>query len=355
MMRRTFAFLLVGFLFGIWALPPADARMVTDSTGRQVNVPDQVARVFAAGPPAATMLYVLAPQLMVGWVHAPSAAAKSFMLPAAAALPETGRLTGPSNGQTTGNNVNLQALKAAKPDLIVDFGTINDTYKALADRIQAETGIPYLLIDGSLDKTPAALRQLGDILGVKPRGEELAKAAEKILANVDTILAEVPAAQRPHVYLARGQDGLQTGRRGSITGEIIERAGGTNVADNPDGKGDLLKTTPDQIAAWAPDTIITLDRDFQQKILAVKAWRPIPAIRNGRVFLAPASPFGFIDEPPSVNRLIGLTWLMHVFYPGVASGDLHQQVRDFYHLFYQVDLGDKRLRRLLEGSSSAGP
>jgi iron complex transport system substrate-binding protein len=349
MMRRAFCLLLIGVLFGIHGLGPADARMVTDSAGRQVNVPDRVTRVFAAGPPAATMLYVLAPKLMVGWVHAPTAAANSFLPPAAAGLPQTGRLTG------QGNNVNLQALKAAKPDLIVDFGTINDSYKALADHIQAETGIPYLLIDGSLDKTPAALRQLGDILGVQPRSEELASAAEKILANVDHILAEVPAAQRPHVYLARGKDGLETGRHGSITTEIIERAGGTNVAGDTDGTGDLLKTTPDQIIGWAPDTIITLDRDFQQKILAVKAWRPIPAIRNGRVFLAPSLPFGFIDEPPSVNRLIGLTWLMHVFYPGVATGDLHQQVRDFYHLFYQVDLGDKRLRGLLEGSSSAGP
>ena len=81
-------------------------------------------------------------------------------------------------------------------------------------------------------------------------------------------------------------------------------------------------------------------------MLAVKSWQPVPAIASGRVFLAPSQPFGFIDEPPSINRLIGLTWLTHIFYPSVVAGDLRDQVRAFYHQFYQVDLSDKDLRRL---------
>jgi iron complex transport system substrate-binding protein len=324
---------------------PASAKTVMDSTGRQVTVPDKITRVFAAGPPAAALLYALAPQDMVGWVHAPDKAAQRFLLPATRDLPETGRLTGQGNG------LKLDKLKAAKPDIIIDFGTVDDRYKALADRIQSQTGIPYLLIDGRLDKTAAALRLLGGILGVQQRGEVLARSAEAILADVDHVLAVVPQAKRPHVYLARGADGLETGIRGSITAEIIERAGAINVADASGGKGSLLKTSTDQVARWAPDTIITLDRGFQQKVLAVKSWQPVPAIASGRVFLAPSQPFGFIDEPPSINRLIGLTWLMHIFYPSVATGDLRVQVREFYHQFYQVNLSDTDLRRLM---TSAG-
>jgi iron complex transport system substrate-binding protein len=45
--------------------------------------------------------------------------------------------------------------------------------------------------------------------------------------------------------------------------------------------------------------------------------------------------------------LIGLTWLLHAFYPDQAPGDLRQQVKDFYRLFYQVDLRDADLDRLL--------
>ena len=36
--------------------PPAQARTVTDSAGREVEIPDEVTTVFAAGPPAAFFL-----------------------------------------------------------------------------------------------------------------------------------------------------------------------------------------------------------------------------------------------------------------------------------------------------------
>ncbi len=320
---------------------PAAARTVTDSAGRNVEVPDHIARVFAAGPPAAVLLYVLAPQDMIGWTKAPSDAAKPYLLPAVRDLPELGRLTG------KGGKPDLDKLKTAHPDLIIDFGTIDAGYKTLADQVQAETHIPYLLIDGSLANTAAALRLLGDILGVKDRGEALAQAAEAQLSAADQILAKVPAAQRPHVYLARRPDGLQSGAKGSITNEIITRAGGIEVVPDLPGKGGLVTVTTDDLAQWAPDTIITIERDFADKAATAAEWQSVPAVAKHRVFVAPEQPFGFIDEPPSLNRLIGLAWLMHKLYPDQATGDLRHQVQDFYHLFYQVDLGDADLDRLL--------
>ena len=40
------------------------ARAVTDSAGRLVELPDKVNSVFAAGPPASILLYMLAPEKM---------------------------------------------------------------------------------------------------------------------------------------------------------------------------------------------------------------------------------------------------------------------------------------------------
>jgi iron complex transport system substrate-binding protein len=331
-------------LFLVLAATPAFARNVTDSAGRAVEVPDTIKRVFAAGPPASTLLYALAPQTMIGWVRKPLADEKPFLMPAARELPQLGRLTG------RGNTLNLEGLLADKPDLIVDFGTIDDTYRSLADRVQAQTGVPYLLIDGRFKNTPAALRLLADVLGVKERGEALAEAAEQSFADVDRVLAAVPAAKRPEVYLARGPSGLESGSRGSINTEIIERVGGTNVVQGLRDKGGLVDVSLEQVIAWAPDTIITLDRNFQQSVRANPSWQPVPAIASGRVFLAPTLPFGFIDSPPSLNRLIGLTWLLHTLYPDQAPGNLRDQVKAFYRLFYQVDLTDSDLDRVLAGA-----
>jgi iron complex transport system substrate-binding protein len=338
--RWTAAAVLVGLL--LFGTGSAFARSVTDSGGRRVEIPDRVSRVFAAGPPASTLLYVLAPQDMIGWVRAPRDVEKPYLLPAVRDLPELGRLTG------RGDTLNLERLIAEKPDLVIDFGTINDTYRSLADRIQSQTGIPYLLIDGRFENTPTALRLLADILGVKERGETLARGAEEILVQVDRVLASVPADRLPRVYLARGPEGLETGSRGSINTEIIERGGAVNVVAGVREKGGIVTVSPEQLVAWAPDTIITLDRNFRKDVAQKSEWKPVPAVTTGRVFLAPNLPYGFIDAPPSVNRLIGLTWLLHTLYPDKAPGNLREQVRSFYQLFYQVDLNDQYLRRLLD-------
>jgi iron complex transport system substrate-binding protein len=346
MKRQSCRGMLARGLIGLCLLiaAPALGRSVTDSAGRTVEIPETISRVFAAGPPASTLLYVLAPQDMIGWIRAPREAEKPFLLLAARELPELGRLTG------RGDTLNLERLIAAKPDLVIDFGTINDTYRSLADRIQSQTGIPYLLIDGRFDNTAAALRLVADVLGLKDRGETLARAAEEIFAQVDGVVANVPSEKRPRVYLARGPEGLESGSRGSINTEIIERVGAINVVEGPRPKGGIVNVSPEQLIAWAPDTIVSLDPVFRQTVSQKAEWKPVPAVATGRIFLAPSLPFGFIDAPPSLNRLIGLTWLLHTFYPEQAPGMLREQVRSFYHLFYQVDLTDPDLDTLLSNS-----
>jgi iron complex transport system substrate-binding protein len=320
---------------------PALARSVTDSAGRRVEIPDTVTRVFAAGPPASVLLYTVAPEKMIGWGRAPREAEKPFLMPGVRDLPELGRLTG------RGDTLNLERLIAEKPDLIVDFGTVSDTYRSLADRVQEQTGIPYLLIDGRFENTVTALRLLAGILGAPERGETLAKAAEQIFTDLDEALIRIPAGKRPRVYLARDPEGLETGSRGSINTEIIERAGGVNVVEGLREKGGIVSVSGEQLIAWAPDTIITLDRGFRQSVKDSPVWRPVPAVAGGRIFLAPNLPFGFVDSPPSVNRLIGLTWLRHTLYPGGDPAKLRDEVRAFYKLFYQVELADPDLDRLL--------
>lgn len=318
---------------------PALAKTVTDATGRIVTVPDNPARVFAAGPPASVLLYALKPEAMLGWVKAPKDADKALLAPEVRDLPELGRLTG------KGDTLNLETLLAAKPDLILDFGTVSPTYADLAQKVQDQTGVPYVLIDGSFANTPAAIRQVADLLGVPERGEALAAFAEKTLAAADAALAAVPQDKRPTVYLARGAEGLESAGPKSINAEIISRAGAVNVITAED-RG-LVTTSPEQILALAPQVIVTVDKGFAAGVAGMDGWKDVPAVKDGRVYLAPSAPFGFIDSPPSVNRLIGLDWMLHRLYPNQAQGDLSADVREFYKLFYHVDLDDAALAKLI--------
>ncbi|NLH81600.1 MAG: iron ABC transporter substrate-binding protein, partial [Phyllobacteriaceae bacterium] len=169
---RLLARVLLALVVAVAALPAA-ARTVVDSAGRRVEVPDRIERAFAAGPPAAILVYALAPRTLVGWPRAPRPQDLPYLLPEVRALPELGRLTG------RGDTIATERLMAVRPDVVIDFGTIDDTYRSLADRIQGQTGVPYLLIDGRFASTAASLRLLGDVLGVPERGERLAAETER--------------------------------------------------------------------------------------------------------------------------------------------------------------------------------
>ncbi len=330
------------------ASAPLAARTVTDSAGRQVEVPERIESVFAAGPPAAILLYVVRPEALVGWPRALRPEERAYIAPPYRDLPETGRITG------RGGEANLERVLAIQPDLIVDFGSVRDTYIDLADRVQAQTGIPYLLIDGRFEATPGSLRLLGEVLGVPERGERLAEAVEATFARLDGVLAEVPEEARPRVYLARGPAGLETGTRGSINTEIIERAGGRNVAEAP-GRGRIVQASIEQVIVADPDTIVTWDPIFYGRVFEDPLWSQIAAVRLGRVYLAPTAPFGWIDRPPSLNRMMGLVWLAGLFYPERWKGDLAKETKDFYDLFYHVDLSDTELETLLRWSEGRPP
>jgi iron complex transport system substrate-binding protein len=299
---------------------------------------------MAAGPPASVLLYALAPEKMVGWVREPSAAEKAFIAPAYRDLPVHGRLTG------KGNTANLEAVLAMKPDVILDVGTIDDTYASLADRVQQQTGIPYILIDGRFAKTADSLRKVGEILGDKQHGDELASYAEKATERLNGVIAAVPADKRPSVYYGRGPEGLETGLAGSINMEILAVAGARNVAEAA-GSGGLANVSLEQVLSWNPDVILTLDPKFQKSVLEDPLWSSIAAVRDGRVYRAPTVPFGWFDSPPGVNRVVGLAWLAKVLYPEATNIDLGSDVRQFYKLFYHVDLTDEQVAALLADST----
>lgn len=329
----------------------ASARTVTDSAGRSVTLPDRITKVMAAGPPASVVVYCLVPEAMVGWQRVPRKEELPYLLPSTHTLPELGRLTG------RGDTANVEVVIKANPDLVIDFGSVRPTFVSLADAVQSRTGIPYVLIDGRFEATPASLRLLGTIVGVPERGEMLARYAEELLRRVDAVVAAAPEESRPRVYLARGPGGLETSLRGSINTEILERAGGRNVAVSDDSRRGIANVSPEQILLWKPEVIVTWDRGFFEKVTQQpdSIWQSVPAVVDKRVYLAPTAPFGWIDGPPSINRLIGLAWLANLLNGERFPFDIRHETRRFYKLFYHVELSEADLETLIAWADGKPP
>jgi iron complex transport system substrate-binding protein len=270
---------------------------VTDSTGRSVQVPAEIVHVLPAGPPAAILLEAIAPDLMVGWPGPLSDDARA-LLPDSANHPRIPRLTGRDDV--------TDKIKALKPDLILDYGEVTPRYFELAQATQQKTGIPTLLFAGPLDKIPLVVRQVGAILHREVRAETLATYFEAMLAlPVRPLPASLGA--HPRVLYARGADGLTVTAPDTDVTEVFKHLGWQVLA--PDGQGTFRTSSIAAIAALDPDIVIFSDPSMREAVLHPDAWKVVRAVREGLAFVAPALPFGWVEEPPSINRLLGLAWL----------------------------------------------
>ncbi len=321
----------------IWPLWRAAAKPFTDAAGRQVDIPGPVRRVFPAGPPASVTLFTVAPEKMLGWPRTPSEAARPFIPKRYAELPEIGRLTG------RGDTVNLENVVKLAPDLVVDVGNTNETYVSLANRVQAHTHIPDVLITGHLAQTPQTLRILGGLLEVQQRAETLAAYAEAVLSRVQKQIAKIPPAERPTLYVARGPHGLESAVAGSIGSEVVDLTGARNVVGKEAGPHAIVDVSSEQVLAWQPEVILTIDRRFHAAVRTDPVWRQLKAVQAGRIHFVPDLPFSWLDDPPAPNRLIGLLWLGKLLYPASFPQDIRAEARRFYALFYQQEPSDAQL------------
>jgi iron complex transport system substrate-binding protein len=270
---------------------------VTDSTGRTVQVPADIAHVLPAGPPAAILLEAIAPDLMLGWPGPLSDDAKA-LLPDGANHPRVPRLTGRDDV--------TDKIKALKPDLILDYGEVTPRYFDLAQAAQQKTGVPTLLFAGALDKIPQVVRQVGAILHREARAETVATYFEAMLA-LPVLPLPTSLGAHPRVLYARGADGLTVTAPDTDVTEVFKHLGWEVLA--PDGTGTFRTSSIAAIAALDPDIVIFSDPGMREAVAHPDAWKAVRAVRDGHALVAPALPFGWVEEPPSINRLLGLAWL----------------------------------------------
>ena len=113
-------------------------------------------------------------------------------------------------------------LLALKPDVYIDYGTVQEDYVASVEAVQRRTRVPGIILDGALTLIPDTYRRLGAALGVADRGERLAATADRIMTKYRNVLASTSAA--PRVYLACSADGFMPCLEDDSAGEAAQMA-----------------------------------------------------------------------------------------------------------------------------------
>jgi len=319
-------------------------RTITDMGGRTVTVPSNIKTAYAISPVGSIMLYALCPDKMVGWNYDLRPSERKYILPKYQSLPNIG-------GWYATNTGNPEEILKIHPDVIIDMGDLNKAEAANADKIQEQLGIPVVLVDAPVLKMDKACEFMGDLLGEKVKGQELADYCRNTLADVTAKEAKIPQDKRISVYYAEGAKGLQSEPDGSTHIEALGVVGGLNVAKvSLGGKAGLSPVSLEQVLAWNPEVIIAWGEEqggFYKGILSDPSWKGIKAVQRNRVYQIPDGPFCWFDRPPSINRIIGFKWLGNLLYPDVFDYNMVAEVKDFFTKFYHYNLTDEEAKTLL--------
>lgn len=315
-------------------------RTVTDHAKREVTVPvaEAIERVYFTSPLGQVFIFSLAPELQAG-------TGINFTKQELAYLPEgMGEL--PNMGSLSGNGeIDREELIARGVQIVFSISGTDLTAANIseAEKLQDQTGIPVVLVDGSFSKIADAYRFLGNVLGLEQRAEELAVFLEKIYGDVSAAVGDLGEAEKTSVYYAEGPLGLQTEPDASQHALAFAVAGANNVAAVEANQGlGMSNVSLEQVIAWDPEVIIAWDdviRGGADEIIRTKeTWSTIRAVKDGRVYTMPNTPFAWLDRPPGVNRFIGIQWLANILYPDLYDVDMVEETQVFYRTMYWRDI-----------------
>ncbi|RJF54708.1 hypothetical protein D4100_16655 [Serratia inhibens] len=259
-MRNPFVLLLLSLLLGVFS---AQAKMVTDITGRQVDVPDNPQRIVLG---ESRMLYTLAllepgnpAQRVVGWPEDMARYdAQSWQL-YAQKFPQIKAIPSISKGNF--RQVNVENLIQLKPDLVIlpryarEEGDSDFLLTALN-----KAGIAVIYVDLRVDllnNTVPSVRLLGEVLNRQQRAAQFISFYQQHMAVIRQRLAGYQGPKPKvmlHLHLGRRETCCTTAAHGNL-GDLLAFAGGDNIA-NASIKGVYGELNPETILTANPDIYI---------------------------------------------------------------------------------------------------
>lgn len=259
-------------------------RIITDSTGRDVEIPSRVESIVCVGVGALRYsCYMDAADLVVGVEDYEVKEGMSRLynyvnFDKFKDLPVTG-----TNGEP-----NIEEIITAGPQVIV----MSSYASADADDLQAKSGIPVVMVPGSDttldDNAYETIRIMGELYGKEDRAQELTAYLKGIQKDLDDRTADIPEEDKPSVYVAgvsfKGAHGFEGTEAYYGPFELIHA---NNLANTTDQTG-AFDIDLEQVLTWDPE-IIFLDFNGMSLINEDYADNPdyyqnLTAVKEGKVY-----------------------------------------------------------------------
>lgn len=343
-MKKKVCLLVVCLLVAACAAPACaqESRSFVDSTGREIALPDQIARIAVTGAMSQHVLFALAPDMLVGISSPWPEEAMPYIQAQYLSLPVLGQLYG---GKGT---MNLEALLAAEPDLVLDVGQGKTGMGEELDQLSRQTGIPFLHIDADLLTFDSAFVQLGELLN---RQEEANALAQFWREGIQKAQKAANGGPKTRLLYIVGTDGLGVIAKGSYQASVIDyMADNAAVVDAPSSRGTGNEVDMEQLLLWDPECIIFSSGSVFQRVAEDALWQKLTAVQNDRFYEAPYGPDNWMGFPPSCQRMLGMLWMGKLLYPDAADYDLYEETQQYFRLFYHCELTKTQFDQLVANS-----
>ncbi|MFV0335518.1 MAG: ABC transporter substrate-binding protein [Tropicimonas sp.] len=315
----------------------AEARDVTDMTGRVVTLPDEINSVITIGAVPVLNSFIFATGRadaiandLPPWARNGGRHTWQYVFaPNLADNPQV---------EDAERTIGLETILTIGPDLAISFG------QDVADLLEAN-GIPTVIprVQNAED-VKATVALMGEVFGNETVGAEYAAWFDAAMADLKERLQGVET--RPSVLylnpLAMTQPHkvaewwITQGGGDSVTND------GTDIEVRPLSTEFVLAADPDVLIVYTQDHITALKEDPNLSTLR--------AVQEGRMLAAPVGAHTWANR--TAEQPLTVLWTASQLHPDLyPEEELVAKVREFYQTFYSIDLTDEDVRHILASKS----
>ena len=216
--------LVLSLITGCITPPPKTATPlleVTDQLGRKVGLEAIPQRIISLAPSNTEILFALGLAdrvvAVTDYCNYP---------PEAIDKPSIGGFSTP----------NIEEIIALSPDLVLATSRHEDQ---IIPQLEDKGITVFALNPETLDDVLASIALTGRITGAKANAAELVGEIQQRINTVTDKTAGLPLEQRPSTFYVLWHDPLKTAGSGTLQDELIQKAGGTNIARETTGYANI--------------------------------------------------------------------------------------------------------------------
>lgn len=237
-----------------------------DDLGRKVTIPAAPKRIVSIGPSNTEILFAIGTGNLVVGVDS-----YSDYPPEAKRLKPVGDLQSPA----------FDKIVALEPDLVFVIHLAHENIGKLIS-----LGLKVAVIAPSnLNQIYKTIQLMGQVVNRQSQAQQVVLSMQGRVKAVQDAVAKISKDQRLRVFYEIWSDPIRTAGPGSFLHDLIEIAGGINIAG--DAKTPWPNFSLEALVERDPQIIFTSRKESLQEIKSHrrKPWSKLTAVQTGRVYL----------------------------------------------------------------------